>query len=73
MPDAFCITCGDFREYTTKEEPVTDCVHGIAFMYNRTHAYCVRCNSEIYVRDINEENIDRAVNAFYDAKAKIVD
>ena len=73
MPETYCITCNNFREYTTKEEPVTDCVHGISFTYNRIYAYCNKCKSEVYAREVNEENIDRAVNAFYDAKAKIVD
>ncbi|MBM6725149.1 hypothetical protein [Pseudoflavonifractor phocaeensis] len=53
---AFCTNCGCKRAYTVRMEPVEFNVRGGSFRCRELRAFCVVCNNEVYVPEINDAN-----------------
>lgn len=70
---AFCKNCGDFRAYDINEVPVETDRDGIAYMWTKIVPTCARCGKKVDVLDINFMNIDADLDAYYEARSKIVD
>lgn len=66
--DTYCVYCGKFRPFDIEKHQITNDVHGIHFSYISKIARCKVCHNEVYVREINDANIDAAMDAFYKEK-----
>ena len=53
---AFCTNCGCKRAYDVRMEPAEINVRGGAFRGTELRAFCVACNNEVYVPEINDAN-----------------
>lgn len=68
---AFCTECRDFTEYTVRLSPSLAAVRGtkfIHFVYIRKSAICAKCGKEVYVPEINDENVEAREAAYRKAK-----
>lgn len=58
----FCEECRNDVEYTVTEVPAIGKIKGVAYHYRRKEARCIRCNTPVYVPEINDANL----RALYD-------
>ena len=61
---AFCTNCGCERAYTVRLEPTEINVRDCAFRCIELRAFCVVCNNEVYVPEINDANAKAREEAF---------
>lgn len=61
---AFCTRCGCERAYDVHMEPVEFDVRGGSFRCRELRAFCVVCDNEIYVPEINDANARAREEAF---------
>lgn len=54
---AICIECGCKTAYTLKSTLEELTVRGVTFKYVEHSAYCTQCGEEVYVAEINDENV----------------
>lgn len=54
---AICIECGCKTTYTLKTTLEELTIRGVTFRYVEYSAYCTRCGNEVYVAEINDENV----------------
>ena len=54
---AFCEECCNDVEYTVTEIPMVGTIKGIEYHYTGKEARCIRCNTRIYVPEINDFNL----------------
>lgn len=62
--NAFCTNCGCERAYTVHTEPTVVNVRGGDFRYMELRAFCVVCNNDVYVPEINDANARAREEAF---------
>ena len=56
---AFCMYCEDFVSYHVNQHNSCFTFHDKKYNYMEKSAYCDKCKFEIYVPEINDENVDR--------------
>lgn len=56
MYKAFCLNCGDFRDFDLDVRQATDTRGGITFNYDMIEATCKVCHRSVYVPIINDQN-----------------
>ena len=61
---AFCTRCGCERAYDVRMEPAEFNVRGGSFRCRELRAFCVVCDNEIYVPEINDANARAREEAF---------
>ena len=54
--EAFCIRCGAYHEYYVKTRITHDVLRDIRFVWVKDTAYCMACEEEIYVPEVNDRN-----------------
>ena len=67
MKLGFCHNCGKWTEYRVKQLQASVCCHSDHFPYIELQAHCEICDEEIYVPEINDQNVanvNRIVNEF---------
>ncbi|KXG74864.1 hypothetical protein AN618_21560 [Fervidicola ferrireducens] len=64
----YCYYCDKDVEYTVKEELIHDNIEGVEYSFVAKLAYCNGCGKEIYIAELDDENI-RNANAEYKKKA----
>ncbi|KXG78866.1 MAG: hypothetical protein PWP45_610 [Tepidanaerobacteraceae bacterium] len=67
----YCYYCDEDVEYTVREEEISDNIRGIEINFIGQIAYCNKCGNEIYIPELDDENIKKA-NAEYRKKAGII-
>lgn len=67
----FCCTCRDFTDYDTSSSPRTITVRGVTFTYPHQSAYCTKCLSEVYVPELNDENVEAKEAAYRKAQSNM--
>lgn len=67
---AFCIKCGEFREYRTKRYMRKNEHKGVKFEYESFGAFCTKCRTPIHVPWVEDMNVDAAERAYALAKEK---
>lgn len=65
--ETFCINCGLERQYTVKSNRRELTIRGIKFSFVEHIAYCTECNEEVYVPEINDENVQEKEDAYREA------
>ena len=65
--ETFCINCGVERQYTVKSNRRELTIRGIKFSFVEHIAYCTECNEEVYVPEINDENVQAKEDAYREA------
>ena len=60
---AYCENCCEDIEYEIRDEIVTVDLDDVKFSYGAVVPYCIKCNSELSVPEINDLNIIRAYKA----------
>ena len=68
---AFCIECGEERDYNIRTELVEIEVNGVTFSYNEQSAFCAECGEELYVPEINDRNVEAREEAYRKAAGLI--
>lgn len=53
----FCEECRDDVEYTITEVPMIGKIKGIEYHYIGKEARCIKCNTSVYVPEINDSNL----------------
>ncbi len=66
----FCEECREFVEYIVVEEEAERTLMGKPYSIMEITAYCVKCNSEVYVWQFNDENLDRLYKVFREENNK---
>ena len=61
---AFCTSCGCERTYDVRMEPAEINVRGVSFRCMELRTFCVVCNNEVYVPEINDTNAKAREEAF---------
>lgn len=56
-PTAICIECGCKTTYALKSTLEELTIRGITFKYVEHSAYCTQCGKEVYVAEVNDENV----------------
>ena len=64
MKTAFCTECRDFVEYDTEERIVIEEFKNKMCLYREIIVTCPICGSEIYVGEIDDENMKRLWKAY---------
>lgn len=59
----FCEECRNYVSFIVVEKQLEGSIKGEKYLYKGKEAYCKDCNSEVYVDEINDFNL----NALYDA------
>lgn len=61
---AFCVECGKKKAYTviSRREKIT--IRGTEFTYVEQTAYCADCKEEVYVPEINDQNVQAREDAY---------
>ena len=67
---AFCVNCGKRQPYEVSFSFETVDRKGIIFTYLNMRANCVICKSDLYVREINDANVQSRLLAYEDARRK---
>lgn len=57
MSTAVCIECGRRTTRTLKSHLEKLTVRDISFNYIEHSAHCTQCRNEVYVREVNDENV----------------
>lgn len=70
-PVAFCISCDEKTEYIIKACKRDITVKGVTFSYVHQTAYCTKCGDELYVPEINDENVQSREDAYRKAAGLI--
>lgn len=60
----FCPECRKDVTYTITEEDVKSCIKGEEYSYRGKVARCDNCGSELYLGDINDDNLERLYNEY---------
>lgn len=56
LKTVFCTSCGRMQAYDVRMEPTEINVRGGAFRCMELRTFCVVCNNEVYVPEINDAN-----------------
>lgn len=64
----FCENCRDEVEYYTKEEMSSRNIHDKEVSYKVKLAFCKTCDGEIYIPEINDENLKSLEDAYEKSK-----
>jgi len=67
----YCYHCDNDVEYTVREEEISDNLRGVQINFIAQVAYCNECGNEIYIPELDDENIKKA-NAEYRKKVGII-
>ena len=67
----FCTHCGCDVSYSLDSTRESVMVRGLEFSYVEMHAYCNECGNQVYVPDVNDENV-RAREEGYRKAAKLI-
>lgn len=70
-PIAFCINCDEKNSYNIKSEVVKKEVRGTEFSYIEQKAFCANCGEEVYVPEVNDNNVQAAEDAYRKASGLI--
>ena len=70
-PVAYCISCDEKTEYIVKACKRDIIVKGVAFSYVHQTAYCTKCGDELFVPEINDENVQSREDAYRKASGLI--
>lgn len=68
---AYCIKCGSKLPYSVYSSRETMTVKGVTFSYVEKHARCQCCGTNIYVPEINDENVQSLEDGFRKASKLI--
>ena len=68
MQKAFCEHCRAYQSYSIKETVLFDEIH--FFSYEKLNAICGKCQIEIFVPEIWDENLSRRMKAFEKGRKK---
>jgi len=58
MAKVICTKCDKYVDYTLKDAEIKDDIRGIEVVVVGAEAHCPECDSEIYVGDVHDRNID---------------
>ena len=61
---AICIACGCKTTYTLKSTLEELTVRGVTFQYVEHSAYCTQCGKEVYVEEVNDENVQSREDSY---------
>ncbi|MBO1307394.1 hypothetical protein JZO70_14550 [Enterococcus sp. 669A] len=61
----FCEICRDFSDVKYTITPITEMVKNVSFTYNKKAAKCTGCDSEIFVPEIHDENLEARLAAYH--------
>lgn len=61
---AYCIHCGEMREYKLKTSREETTVRGTTFSYLENTAFCTECGEEVYIPEINDMNVQAREDAY---------
>ena len=61
---AFCTKCGCMQAYDARMEPTEINVRDGSFRCRELRAFCVVCNNEVYIPEINAANARAREDAF---------
>lgn len=62
-----CLHCRRPVAYKEVVTPVTFDIRGLQVTYKESSAHCMNCGNEIYVGRINDENVSRRIQAYFNA------
>ncbi len=71
MKTAYCFNCDAPQSFETMSSRETATVRGITFSYVEKRAFCSVCREEVYVPEINDENVQAREDA-YRAKVGLI-
>lgn len=60
----FCYECRDDVDFTVTNEEMTSNIKGESYTYFGKIAHCNNCGSEIYVQDINDNNLNKLYDEY---------
>jgi hypothetical protein len=60
MVTAYCYYCDKDVEFTVKEIEITSNLKGVEINYTAKVPYCNECKNEIYIAELDDENIKKA-------------
>jgi len=58
MTKVICPTCDKYVDYSVKEVEINEEIKGTKVVVKGHEAYCTECNSELYVGEVEDNNID---------------
>ena len=58
---AFCLDCDKHQPYRVEKRRINSFIKDIPFEYDELYGVCVGCGNEVYVRELNDQNVD-AIN-----------
>ena len=64
----FCIKCGRHTPFAIASDKVVLFRNDIVFDYDKLLAFCSICGTKGYIHDINDENVERRLTAYGQAK-----
>lgn len=67
---AYCIRCSKKTEYSIKFQRMRVNVCGVRFSYVEKDPCCTNCGENVYVSEIEDQNVDARMFAFNRAKEK---
>lgn len=65
---AFCIHCGEFRDYRVRSCIARSDFNNVTYRYLERNAFCNTCDALIYIPSINDMNVEAAERAYKRAK-----
>jgi len=66
MKTAFCLWCNEFRPYTVSlDNKHLIRKNGIGFFVRELRAYCNECGFDVYVPEVNDQNVERREKAYF--------
>jgi len=64
----YCINCGKKREYRIFDKLIHHVVRDTRFSCLEKQAFCIECGNQIYVPEINDENVEVRLTAYNEAR-----
>lgn len=71
MNEAFCVACGEHRQYTVNTTRETVTIKGTTFSYLEQSAHCITCGEEVYIPELNDANVQAREDAYRKASRLI--
>lgn len=53
----FCLACDKFQPYRVEKRRIDSLIKGVPFDYDELYGVCVGCGKEVYVRELNDQNV----------------
>lgn len=67
----FCEECREFTEVEYVTVPISETVKNISFTYDKKKAICTECNSEIFIPELHDENLNARLEAYKESSGII--